>query len=123
MWKPNEEHLVFATRTGTPWDANLLMKRKLRPLLRSLGIQGGGIHGFHANATFMDGLAVPMKVRQQRLRHSDSRLTMDVYTHTASADDERIAGQLGDLLDAVGQKEAFDTSNKKGLALQQALLN
>jgi hypothetical protein len=35
----------------------------------------------------------------------------------ASADDERIAEQLGDLLDAVGQKEAFDASQKKGLAL------
>jgi integrase len=82
------------------------------------------MHGFrHANASFMDALAVPMKVRQQRLGHSDSRLTMDVYTHMVSADDERIAEQLGDLLDAVGQKQAFDASNKKGLALQQALLN
>lgn len=48
-----------------------------------------------------------MKVRQQRLGHSDSRLTMDVYTHMASADDERVAEQLGDLLDAVGQKQAL----------------
>jgi integrase len=123
-WKPNDEHLVFATRTGTPWDANLLVKRKLRPLLESLGIKGGGLHGFrHANASFMDGLAVPMKVRQQRLGHSDSRLTMDIYTHMASADDERIAEQLGDLLDAVGQKQAFEAKNKKGPTLQQALLN
>jgi integrase len=123
-WKPNEEHLVFATRTGTPWDANLLVKRKLRPLLQSLGIKGGGLHGFrHANASFMDGLASPMKVRQLRLGHSDSRLTMDVYTHMASADDERIAEQLGDLLDAVGQKQAFEAKNAKGPALQQALVN
>jgi len=34
-----------------------------------------------ANASMMDELAVPMKVRQQRLGHSYPRLTMDVYTH------------------------------------------
>jgi integrase len=102
----------------------VVVKRKLRPLLQSLGIKGGGLHGFrHANTSFMDGLAAPMKVRQQRLGHSDSRLTMDVYTHVASADDERIAEQLGDLLDAVGQKQAFEAENEKGPALQQALVN
>ena len=45
-WKPNETHLVFATRTGAPWDANLLVKRKLCPLLRSLGIEGGDCRAF-----------------------------------------------------------------------------
>ena len=71
----------------------------------------------------MDGLAAPMKVRQQRLGHSDSRLTMAVYTHMASADDEGIAEQLGDLLDADGQKQAFDAKNGRGPDLQQALVN
>jgi integrase len=100
------------------------VKRKLRPLLLSLGIEGGGLHGFrHGNASMMDELSVPMKVRQQRLGHSDPRLTMNVYTHMASADDERIAEQLGDLLDAVGQKRSHDARNEKGSALQQTLVN
>jgi hypothetical protein len=66
-------------------------------------------------------MSAPMKVRQQRLGHSGSRFTMDVCTHMASADDERIAEQLGDLLDAVAQKQAFEAKNKKGPASQQAL--
>jgi hypothetical protein len=37
--------------------------------------------------------------------------------------DERIAEQLGALLDAVGQKQAFEAKNGKGPALQQALVN
>ena len=45
-WRPNKERLVFATRKGTPWDANLLVKRKLRPLLRELKIQECGLHAF-----------------------------------------------------------------------------
>jgi integrase len=121
-WRPNAEHLVFATRNGTPWDANLLVKRKLLPLLRSLDIQGGGLHGFrHANASMMDELAVPMKVRQERPGHSDPRLTMNVYTHMASADDQRIAEQLGALLDAGGQKQAFEAKNGKGPACSKPL--
>jgi integrase len=95
-WSPNERHLLFVTRNGTPWDANLLVKRKLHPLLRSLGIEAGGLHAFrHANATIMDAWNVPLKVRQQRLGHSDSRITLDHYTHVSGEDDLRIAAQLG----------------------------
>ena len=98
-WKPNERGLVFATRNGTPWDANLLVKRKLYPLLDSLGIERGGLHAFrHTNSTLMDRLGVPLKVRQQRLGHSDPSLTLGVYTHVASEDDLRFAEQLDVIL-------------------------
>ena len=98
-WKPNGPGLLFATRNGTPWDANLLVKRKLHPLLDSLGIERGGLHAFrHANSTLMDRLGVPLKLRQQRLGHSDSSLTLDVYTHVASEDDVRFAEQLDVIL-------------------------
>jgi integrase len=123
-WRPNQERLAFATRNGSPWDASLVVKRKLRPLLRELKIQECGLHAFrHANASLMDELQVPMKVRQHRLGHSDPRLTMNTYTHMASADDERIAEQLGEILDAVGRKHEHEPSKEKGPAARQALLN
>ena len=67
----------------------------------------------------MDRLGVPLKVRQQRLGHSDPRLTLGVYTHVASEDDARIAGQLGRIL------HPFAPNQKgKGLAqIEQALVN
>ena len=34
-WWPNLLNLVFATKNGTPWDQNLVVKRKLHPLLES----------------------------------------------------------------------------------------
>jgi integrase len=109
---------------GTPWDANLLVKRKLRPLLRDLKIRECGLHAFrHANASLMDELSVPMKVRQQRLGHSDPRLTMNTYTHMASSDDERIAEQLAEILDAVGQNDENQSNKEKGPAFRQALIN
>jgi len=97
--RPNEKGLLFATRNGTPWDANLLVKRKLYPLLDSLGIERGGLHAFrHTNSTLMDRLGAPFKVRQQRLGYSDVALTLDAYTHVVSADDVRLAEQLGGIL-------------------------
>jgi integrase len=38
LWRPNQNRLLFATRNGTPWDANLLLKRKFRSILKRLGI-------------------------------------------------------------------------------------
>lgn len=119
-WRPNERRLLFATRNGTPWDANLLVKRKLRPLLERLGISGCGLHAFrHTNSSLMDRLGTPLKVRQQRLGHSDPRLTLSVYTHVASEDDARIAAQLGEILHPIAPK-----SKEEGLArFEQALVN
>jgi len=43
-------------------------------------------------------LCAPLKVRQQRLGHSDLRLTLNVYTQIASEDDEWVAAQLRELV-------------------------
>jgi integrase len=49
-WRPNRLGLLFATRNGTPWDADLVRKRKLYPLLEKLGIERCGFHAFrHGN--------------------------------------------------------------------------
>lgn len=111
-WRPNPCGLLFATRNGTPWDANLIVKRKLRPLLNALGIKGG-LHSFrHANAAILDKLNVPLKVRQERLGHSDSRLTLNVYTHTNREDRQHAAVQLGRILDPNSPK------TEKGLTVE-----
>jgi len=61
-WKPNEKGWLFATRNGTPLDQNLIVKRKLQPLLISLGINRGGLHAFrHGNISIMDRFGVPLK--------------------------------------------------------------
>jgi integrase len=119
-WKPNESGWLFATRWGTPWDQNLVVKRKLYPLLDSLGIERGGLHAFrHANITLMDRLGVPLKLRQQRVGHSEGSLTLDVYTHVASEDDVRFAERLGGILRPNAPK-----SKEEGVATgRQPLVN
>jgi len=97
-WRPNRLGLLFATQNGTPWDADVIRKRKLYPLLAVLGIERCGFHAFrHGNASVMDVEHVPMATRQNRLGHSDPRTTMK-YTHTISEDGRKIAARLGELL-------------------------
>jgi integrase len=126
-WRPNERQLLFATKNGTPWDANLLLKRKFKPLLVELGIpvpRGNGFHAFrHANATMMDRLGTPLKVRQERLGHSDPQITQKIYTHVASEDSRKVAAQLGEavwgILDVNGRKKrnGLEGSTSKPFAI------
>ncbi len=120
-WHPNERRLLFATRNGTPWDQNLLLKRKFRPLLRALGIQvprGNGFHSFrHANATLMNSFGASQKLRQQRLGHADgSPVTDTIYTHVISEDGKRIAAQLGNAV--WGILDASWTEKENGLRVE-----
>jgi integrase len=117
-WHPNERRLLFATSNGTPWDQNLLLKRKFRPLLRSLGIvvpRGNGFHAFrHANATLMNSFGASYKLRQQRLGHAaGSPITDAIYTHVTSEDARRVAAQLGDAV--WGISDASGRENENGL--------
>jgi integrase len=83
---------------GVRLEPDNFVKRALKPILKELGLDGAA-HAFrHANATLLDSLHAPMAVRQERLGHVDARTTMG-YTHLVTADDVRVAGELGALLD------------------------
>ena len=112
--------LLFASRNGTPFDQNLLVKRKLHPLLERLNIQRCGLHAFrHFAASMMDRLNTPLKLRQQRLGHSDAEMTLGVYSHVAKEDDIRVAAQLGEILDPAGPLQ----KNKGPVPGGQAIVN
>jgi integrase len=94
------DNFIFTSRAGTPFRASNFCARCFRPLLRRLGIQGS-FHSFrHANATIMDELGTPMKVRQQRLGHSRASVTMDTYTHVSSQEEQHAADQIGAALES-----------------------
>jgi integrase len=89
-----ESGLVFHTKHDTPHDGDTIRKRKLHRLCDRLGIARGGFHAFrHGNATIMDRVSVPTKVRQDRLGHADIETT-NRYTHVVSEDDKRAAAEV-----------------------------
>jgi len=93
----NSDEPLFLTAEGKRLHPDNFVKRKLKPLLKELGLEGG-LHAFrHGNATVQDRLHTPMKLRQERLGHAASRTTMG-YTHFVGDDDDRkLVEQLDDL--------------------------
>jgi integrase len=120
-WHPNDRRLLFATKNGTPWDQNMVLKRKFKPLLQALGIKVPRGDGFyilrHGNATLMSSFGAPQNLRQQRLGHAaGSPVTESVYTHVISDDGKRVAAQLGDVV--WGVLDASWTENKNGSGVE-----
>jgi integrase len=80
--KAKGHEYLFSSSNGTPWDMNMYRKRKMRPLLKSLGILPlAGFHAFrHFNVSLLDALRVPLKTIQERLGHALTGVfTLDVY--------------------------------------------
>lgn len=99
--RKQEAGLLFPTKRGNPLDQNLVVKRHLHPILDQLKIPKAGLHALrHANASLMDRLSAPMRVRQDRLGHADPAFTMRVYTHLGSEDSRQIAEALGEAIHA-----------------------
>jgi len=120
--KPHGESVYFfCTRTGSPWDANMVVKRKLWCTLKALQYPRCGLHAFrHGNATLMDALGVPLKVKQYRLGHSRAgNITTDVYTHFQIGGDDDVASRLGSVLSKeVSNSLPLTCPNQKGLPVQ-----
>ena len=94
------EGLLFATRTGRPLDNYNIVSWVLKPLLEQIGIENTkhvGLHAFrHCNASALDSLGAPMRVRMDRLGHADFETTFG-YTHANAGDHRRIAAALGEV--------------------------
>ena len=74
-----------------------------------------GFHAFrHGNATLLDQIGAPMAVRQNRLGHADAHTTMD-YTHAVTADERRIAVELGRILHVTARNEQEKGPAQKAL--------
>jgi integrase len=92
--------LLFHTRTGEPFDNYNIVGWQLKPLLEQVGITETyrmGLHAFrHGNASALDSIGAPMRVRMDRLGHADMNTTFG-YTHSNAPDHRRIAVEMGRL--------------------------
>jgi integrase len=96
---------LFVSAEGKRLDPDNFGKRVLKPIVEKLGLQGAFHAMRHDNATALDGLNTPLKVRQARLGHVNPETTLN-YTHLVTEDDRRVSAQLGALI----------TSGKKPVA-------
>lgn len=73
---------VFSTSAGEPLDFRTTAARYFRPVVKSLGLEGVRPYDLrHTSATLLLAAGENVKVVSERLGHSTSSLTLDVYTH------------------------------------------
>ena len=76
------------------------------PATRRADLVGLGFHDLrHAAATAMVASGVDVRVAQERLGHSDPRLTLGVYAQATSEGDRAAAERLGEYFMATGWPE------------------
>jgi integrase len=99
-WQDNG--LVFATGKGTPLDAQNVVNRHFKPLLRRAGLPDIRWHDLrHTCATLLLSRGTHPTYVQKLLGHASVQLTLDRYSHwmpsmgkpTASAMDDALEGE------------------------------
>jgi integrase len=113
---------LFSSSTGSPWDASLFRRRKLKPLLRTLGVREAGFHGFrHFNASLLSSLRIPLKVIQERLGHASAgSLTLDVYTHAEWEENVEAAQLAGEKIEKAVNSVSLTAVKEKELPTQKS---
>jgi len=115
----NPEALVFATRTGTPFDRHNLLNRQFKPTCKKLGLVGVNWHWLrHANATLLDAVGTPLGTVQALLGHSSSEITREIYLHSIPADARAAVEKVENLLIGPKWTQVLGTS-KNGSTLIQ----
>jgi integrase len=80
--KWQDHGLVFASSKGTPMDAQNIVNRYFKPLLRRSGLPDIRWHDLrHTCATLLLGRGVHPKMDQHLMGHASIQLTLDRYSH------------------------------------------
>lgn len=105
------DDLIFHTERGTPLDPNNLLKRVLHPACERARVPLISWHNFrYTYSTWADPTGESIKALQAQLGHTDSRLTLSVYTQPMPEAQRRLANKVARVLVPNGPE--FD--NKAG---------
>ena len=98
-WKPNAEHLLFATRNRRPQTTNKVAELRLYPLLKKLGIPQCGLNGFrHTHASLLLSSGASPMTAQRQLRHADPLTTLRNYAHIIGPEQREAASRVAEIL-------------------------
>lgn len=110
MWKPNVEHLLFATRNGRPHTTNKVAEYRLYPLLKQLGIPQCGLNGFrHTHASLLLTAGASPMTAQRQLRHSDPLTTLRNYAHVIGPEQREATNRVAAILRPTLAKSTTET--------------
>jgi integrase len=93
--------LVFATSKGTPLDAQNIINRHFKPLLRHAGLPEIRWHDLrHTCATLLLSRGTHPTYVQKLLGHASVQLTLDRYSHWMPTMGKLTAAAMDDVLDS-----------------------
>ena len=91
-----------------PLSPDTLLKKLIRPAVERAGIKNKriGWHSFrHSLATNLRAAGVDLKTAQELLRHANSRITLEVYTHAISATKREANNRVMQMVLEAGKKQ------------------
>lgn len=95
VWGAYEDHgLIFCTHRGRPlgWRN---VTREFKKYLRAAELRDIRFHDLrHTNATLLLAAGIHPKIVQERLGHSNIRMTIDTYSHLIASMGRAAAEQL-----------------------------
>jgi len=92
---------VFAGETGAPMSLRNMAARQFLPLLKAAGLPKVQVYSLrHMHAIHLLSAGVPVKVVSERLGHASAMMTLNVYAHVLSGQQE----------DAVARLEAYEAT-------------
>lgn len=94
-----DQDLVFATRLGTPLDAQNIVNRHFKPLLKRTGLPTVRFHDLrHSCLSLLAQRGEPIRDLQALAGHHSAAFTLQRYTHHYDASARRTAKTIGDIL-------------------------
>ena len=108
--------IVFQTDRGTPFNPNNVMNRVLGPACEEAGIPHVSWHNFrYTFSTWANPTGESIKALQSQLGHTDSRLTLSVYTQPMPEAQKLLAGKVARVLLPVAPKLTIANQRKDAL--------
>lgn len=105
---------VFATKNGTPWNADLVLKRHLRGKLK---VTDGNLHMFrHTFATRQLHAGVSVSVVSKLLGHGSISTTLNIYAHVLAEHLEQFEQQRARILGTKRAPEAVAVAEVQQVA-------
>ena len=105
--KPVQLH-PSVVKCKQPLSPDTLLKKVIRPAVERAGIKNKriGWHSFrHSLATNLRAAGVDLKTAQELLRHANSRITLEVYTHAISATKREANNRVMQMVLEAGKKQ------------------
>ncbi len=96
------DDFVFHSERGTPLNPNNVLSRAIHPACKRAGLRPVSWHVFrYTYSTWADPTGESLKALQAQLGHTNSKLTLSVYTQPMPTAQRQVASKVADVLNRV----------------------